>query len=223
MKHGLQTVARIVRLGQLLSSLIVAFLVVACSGIDTRINIPDSWSEYWPDLLTDDDDGLSKEEIERLNAESDFSVARQIKNQYLVLEVVVTENDITIGDPHLVRGPDKANSAFGHIEIRALSGGKVVMSYTTQNPRLTKVEGEPWGIADAGGMVIFVLLDAAIDSVEIRPVPGQQYTISRLVRFNPLSKAQDACEDSPSGFPACDQINARPRPEFSLTVWDDLQ
>lgn len=199
--------------------LIAAFLLLSCSSNDTRVDLPDNWPDFW----VDDKNALSKKDLERLNAESDFSVARQVANEYLVLTVVVSESDVKPIKSQLVRGPEKANSALGQIEIRALAGGTVAMSYTTQNPRLTKREGRTWSVSPSAGMVIFVPLQSTLDSVEIRPVPGQQYTISKKVEFDPLPWAIRACHNDERGFSACEAIKNLPQYESWLPDTDTLQ
>ena len=204
MKIGVQTIVRATRTKRSLILMLGALSALSCSSDNTRIDQPDRR----PSSPVVGQSGISDKDLERFNAESDFSVARQIANEYLVLTVVVTESDVKRIKSHLVRGPEKANSPIGDLEIRALSGSKVVMGYTAPNPRLTKQEGVNWVVSTSAPMVIFVPLQSTVDSVEIRPVPGQQYTISKTVEFDPRPWAMSACQNNRRIFAACPEINS---------------
>ena len=192
MKTAVQTIVRTARAKRSLILVLGALSALSCSGDNLLIDLPDRWSSS-PVV---GQSGISDEDLERFNAESNFSVARQIANEYLVLTVVVTESEVKPIKSHLVRGPEKANSPTGDLEIRALSRGKAVMSYTVANPRLTKQEGVNWAVSKSAQMVIFVPLQSTLDSVQILPVPRQQFTISGIVEFDPWPWANSACNNN---------------------------
>ena len=142
---------------------------------------------------------------QNLNEKSNFSVAKQVANEYLVVTIVVTKSDITPVRSQLTRGPAKANSAFPDLVVRSFAGTNLNMDYTIQDPRFIH-RGEEWIELPSAEIMVFVPLSSTVDKVTIRPVQGRRGMVSKGGEFNPLRWAIIACRKEGRDFAACQPI-----------------
>ena len=142
---------------------------------------------------------------EKLNERSDFSVANQVANEYLVITALVTKSDFKPVRSQLIRGPTKANSAFPDLVVRSYVDTNLVMDYTIQDPRFIH-RGEEWVELPSAEIMIFVPLSSTVDNVTIRPLDGRRGIVSKGGEFNPLTWAIIACRNAGRDFAACQPI-----------------
>jgi hypothetical protein len=154
-----------------------------------------------------------------VNARSEFSVAEQVANQYLVVKLEITKTSITPFESSLVRGPDKTSSAIKDLQIRALNSTGVVAQYSVADPRFLRFEpgASPRDLARShrvrelasSDLIIYVPLSSTIDKVEIVPEPGRDDIVSSGGDFDPLPWATVACTGhDPDRYPNCPAILA---------------
>ncbi len=137
---------------------------------------------------------------------SGFSVARLMTEQYLVVKISVTADDIQTGAVALTRGPKKTNSTIADLMVIPTAGEQEIGVYAMPDPRFQRLESAGWRIADSADTFIFVPLSADIDLVTIRPVRGREHVASKGGNFNPFRLAAQACSRNGTGYSGCDEI-----------------
>ena len=154
-----------------------------------------------------------------INERSEFSVAEQVANQYLVVKLEITKTSITPLEASLTRGPDKANDAIKDLQVRSLDSTRLVAQYSVADPRFQRIEpsASPRDLGSSNRateapmkeLIIFVPLSSMVDKVEVVPEPDRAGTVSSGGDFDPLPWATVACTGhDPDLFPNCPAILA---------------
>lgn len=148
------------------------------------------------------------------HAGTDPSEIRRIP--YLVVPIDVTVGGITTRDREveLILGMPKANSARFDLQVVTMSGDSVAARYYAFDPRLQKMEGGGFLVADSAVMHVFVPLSEKVDNVIISPVSGREPFVSEGGKFDPAPLLESACQNlTPElrryQFPGCSAILLR--------------
>lgn len=142
------------------------------------------------------------------HADTDSSEIQRIP--YMVVPVDVTAEGISTrnSEVELTLGSPKANSARFDLQILTMSGNRVADRYFAYDPRLQKIEGGSFLVAESAVMYVFVPLSDDVDKVTILPAPGREAFVSEGGNFDPIPLFGTACSNlTPSRqrmqFPVC--------------------
>jgi len=169
------------------------------------------------------------------HAQSEFRSSDLVKNEYLVVTVVVTRESMTRkGGAILIRAPTKPSSRIDDLRVRSLTElGKLIEEYAIADPRFRRRQSESGRqpvherfIVESAEQRIYVPLSARVAVVDIAPTPGRESVVSRGGSFDPGPLAAAACAKLADGdgdrFPSCDEFRDPPDPPDPPDTYDSV-
>jgi hypothetical protein len=170
-----------------------------------------------------DDERRTKEQLEKLNAESKFNAGQQQRRQVLLaVEVAVRADGVEAVGARVIRAPAPSHSAEADLRVTARAGSQTVADYTIPDPRLAEVdrrEGEGGGlrILPEGRIIVFAPLSENLSEIVIAPVEGRDERVSKGGTLDARTLAVRACEGQDT-IEECRRVLAAKPPGTTATA-----